>query len=26
MHEVEDGKRPQSHATLDQLRAAALSG
>lgn len=26
MHEVEDGRRPQSHATLDQLRAAALSG
>ena len=26
MHEVEDGKRPQSHATLDLLRAAVLTG
>jgi len=26
MHEVEDGKRPQSHATLDLLKAAALTG
>jgi 2-dehydropantoate 2-reductase len=26
MHEVEDGKRPQSHETLDLLRTAALPG
>ena len=26
MHEVEDGKRPQSHATLDLLKATALTG
>ena len=26
MHEVEDGQRPQSHATLDLLRAAVLTG
>src|SRR5438105_3303917 len=26
MHEIEEGKRPQSHATLDLLRAAVLTG
>jgi 2-dehydropantoate 2-reductase len=26
MHEVEEGKRPQSHETLDLLRTAALPG
>ena len=26
MHEVEDGKRPQSHETLDLLKAAATAG
>ena len=26
MHEVEGGKRPQSHATLDLLKATALTG